>query len=467
MPKIDRLVMKFGGTSIGTGERIRGVAEIVRRNRAPETVVVTSAMAGVTNCLVDMANRVAAGIDEEEIRGFVGDIREKHLATIEEAVSPDHRELGTVEVERLCMELEKVLVGVSYVGELTPRSLDYIMSFGERLSAPIVSGAIRSLGIKSCWFTGLEAGIVTDSNFGKAQPLWKIANRKIKKVLRPEMKGGIPVVTGFVAGDKEGRITTLSRGGSDYTAAILGAALDAEEIWIWTDVDGMMTTDPKLVKEARVIKEISYIEAMELAYFGAKVLHPKTIEPAMEKDIPVRVRNTLDPKNPGTLIVRKQDKIGEIVKAVTVMDNVVLFTISGVGMIGVPGVAAKVFGALAEGKVNILMISQGSSEVNISTVIARSDLERAVETIEKAFATKDVVREIHYNPEVAAVAIVGAGMQGTRGVAARVFTAVAQAGVNVLMIAQGSSEVNISFVVGRKDARTVAKALHDEFVVGK
>ena len=243
--------------------------------------------------------------------------------------------------------------------------------------------------------------------------------------------------------------------------------MEAEEIWIWTDVDGMMTTDPKLVKEARIIKEISYIEAMELAYFGAKVLHPKTIEPAMEKGIPVRVRNTFNPKNPGTLIVRKQDKIGETVKAITVMENLVLLTISGVGMIGVPGVAAKVFGALAEAKVNILMISQGSSEVNISIVITRSDLERAVETIKREFVARNVVREIHYNPEVAAVAIVGAGMQGTKGVAARVFTAVAVADVNVLMIAQGSSEVNISFVVGRKDAKTVAKALHDEFVVGR
>jgi aspartate kinase len=462
-----RVVMKFGGSSVGSGERIKNTAELVKDHKPEECVVVVSAMQGVTDRLVDMAERVALGMPEEMIKNFTGELREKHRAATYEAVSRDYRETVMIDIERLCAELEKVLVGVSYVGELTPRSMDYVLSFGERLSAPIMSGALNSIGIKSRWFSGYEAGIVTDSDFGKAKPLWEITNKKIKKILQPHLEASVPVVTGFVAGDEKERITTLGRGGSDYSASIIGTALDADEIWIWTDVDGILTTDPKMVKEAKTIKVISFIEAMELAYFGAKVLHPKTIEPAMEKDIPVRVRNTFNPDNPGTVIVREQEKISDIVKAVSVMKNVALLTISGVGMIGVPGVAARVFGALAEEKVNILMISQGSSEVNISLIIERGDLKKAIGTIEKTFAGKNIVRDVQYNEDVAVIAVVGAGMRGTKGVAARVFTAVANAGVNILMIAQGSSEVNISFIVLEKDAVRAVKALHDEFIGGK
>lgn len=459
-----RIVMKFGGTSLGDGKRIKEVAKLVDENRAKQTAVVVSAMSGVTNRLIEIANSVAKGAPEREVRSFINGMRKKHLAAISEAASPEHRAAASGEIERLCAELEKVLVGVSYTGELTPRSLDFIVSFGERMIAPIVSGALGTRGINSRWFTGYDAGITTDSNFGKASPMWKLTNRRVKKILAPEMDAGIPVVTGFVAGDSRGRITTLGRGGSDYTAAILGAALDADEIWIWTDVDGVMTTDPKLVAEARIIRKLSYVEAMELAFFGAKVLHPKTIEPAIEKDIPVRVRNTFNPKNEGTLIVMREAKSRDIVKAVSIMSNVALLTISGAGMIGVPGVAARVFGALAREKVNILMISQGSSEVNISLVVDKSELKKAVRTIREEFEGKNVVKNIDYNDSVAVIAAVGSGMKGTRGVAARVFKAAADAGANVLMIAQGSSEVNISFVVSQKDAKKAAKALHDEFV---
>jgi len=286
----------------------------------------------------------------------------------------------------------------------------------------------------------------------------------VRTTLGPRLKEIVPVVTGFIAGDSKGRITTLGRGGSDYTAAILGAALEADEIWIWTDVDGILTTDPRLVEDAKIIKEISYIEAMELAYFGAKVLHPKTIEPAMEKGIPVRVKNSFKPEVPGTAIVKDQEKSSDIVKAISVKGNAVLLTVSGVGMIGVPGVAARVFKALADEKVNILMISQGSSEANISMVIDKGDIDNAVRALKEEFIGANIVRDVHYNEDVSIIAVVGAGMKGTKGVAARVFRAVAEAGVNVLMIAQGSSEVNISFVVGSEDAKEAAKALHREFI---
>jgi aspartate kinase len=457
------LVMKFGGSSLGSGVRIKKAASIISKYQAEKTIVVVSAMSGVTDRLVKMSHKVAEGTSEEEIKRFTGDIREKHIATIRD-VDGD-QEAVVFEVEKLCAELEKVLIGISYVGELTPRSLDYVLSFGERLSAPIVASALRARGLESNWLTGDEAGIVTNSDFGRAKPIWDLTRKRVKKTFRSLPEREIPVVTGYMAADAKGRITTLGRGGSDYSASILGAALGVDEIWIWTDVDGIMSTDPKLVKEAKTIDIISYSEAAELAYFGGKVLHPKTIEPAMESGIPVRVKNTFKPEHPGTLIVREQKEVTDIVKAVSVMDDVALITIEGVGMIGVPGVAARVFSALASENVNIIMISQGSSEVNISIVVEESDLEKARKTLAREFSGKNIIRDVRYEKKVAVIAIIGAGMRGTKGVAARVFTTVAKAGVNVIMISQGSSEVNISFVVAGSDARRAAKALHDEFVL--
>jgi aspartate kinase len=459
-----RLIMKFGGSSVGNGKRMKETARIISEYRKDETVVVVSAMQGITDRLIKIANDAVNGVGEEGIRDFIQGLKNSHVSAAKTSVSKEHLDGVIVTIEQRCTELMKVLVGVSFVGELTPRSLDYIMSFGERLSAPILSGAISSLNIESKPLTGYGAGIITDSNFGNAAPMWAATNKKIKRSLEPLLKKGIPVVTGFVAGDEKGNITTFGRGGSDFTASIIGSALDADEIWIWTDVDGILSSDPGLVKKAEIIDAISYAEAQELAYFGAEVLHPKTIEPAMEKGTAVRVKNTFNPKNQGTLIVREQKKSVDVVKAVSVRNEVALLTVSGVGMIGVPGIAAKLFGVLADERVNILMISQGSSEVNISFIIEKSGLKKALSTLKKAFPGKDIVTEIRHSDDVSIVAVVGSGMRGTKGVAARIFTAVAKAGVNILMIAQGSSEVNISFVVQRKDARKAANALHKEFI---
>ncbi len=456
--------MKFGGSSIGNAKRMMETARIISENRGRETVVVVSAMGGVTDRLVKISGDVVNGASEAEIKRFIKVLKNSHVSAAKKAVSNEHRGAVVVSIERLCTELMKVLVGVSYVGELTPRSLDYIVSFGERLSAPILSGALRSMDIDSQPLSGHEAGIVTDSNFNNASPLWGPTNKKIKRLLAPKTKKTVPVVSGFIAGDADGNITTIGRGGSDFTASILGSALQAHEIWIWTDVDGILSSDPHLVKSAKIIDEISYVEAQELAYFGAEVLHPKTIAPAMEKGIPVRVKNTFNSEGNGTLIVKEQKKITDVVKAVAVKKDVVLLTVSGVGMIGVPGIAAKLFTVLAQERVNIMMISQGSSEVNISFIIEKSDLKKALRTLKKAFPGNDVVTEIKHSEDVAVVAVVGAGMRGTKGVAARVFGAAANANVNILMIAQGSSEVNISFIVQQKDARKAANALHKEFI---
>ncbi len=461
---MQRLVMKFGGTSVADGERIKNVAKIVEKFRANETVVVVSALANVTDSLLNFANKVKSHIDEEEIKNFVAELKERHRYACEIAVKKEFRDPILLEIEKLCGDLEKVLIGISYIGELTKRSLDYVLSFGERLSAPILSGALKSIGIDSIWLSGGEAGIVTDSNFGRANVIWDKTEKLVRKRLLPLLKDKVPVVTGFIAVDERGRITTLGRGGSDYTASIIGACIDADEIWMFKETEGIMTCDPRIVKNAKPIEVLSYIEAMELAYFGAKVLHPKTIEPAIAKNIPVRVKNTFNPEGKGTLIVRETKKTNGVVKAISVMKNVSLINISGAGMISEVGVASRVFKALADANVNVLMISQGSSEANISLVVNREDSKKALESLKNEFKDEKIVKTIECNNSVAIIAVVGAGMRGTKGVAARVFRAVADAGVNVLMIAQGSSEVNISFVVLEEDADKAVVSLHDEFL---
>ncbi|WP_048055567.1 aspartate kinase [Methanotorris igneus] len=459
------VVMKFGGTSVGDGKRIRHVANIVLNKKKKENkdvVVVVSAMSQVTNSLVDISKEALDIKDIERINKFIKDTREKHYKAIEDAIKSEEirNEVKKVIDERI-EELEKVLIGVAYLGELTPKSKDYILSFGERLSAPILSGAIRDLGEKSVFLTGGEAGIITDDNFGCA----KVVKLEVKEKLLPLLeKGYIPVVTGFIASTEDGRITTFGRGGSDYSAAIIGYGLDAEIIEIWTDVSGILTTDPKIVKNARRIPKISYIEAMELAYFGAKVLHPRTIEPAMEKGIPILVKNTFEPENEGTLITNDLEMSNSIVKAITTIKNVALINIFGAGMVGVSGTAARIFKALGKANANVILISQGSSETNVSIVVDAEDVEKSVYELKKEFENSGLIRDINVDENVCVISVVGAGMRGSKGIAGKLFTAVAESGANIKMIAQGSSEVNISFVIDEKDLIPCVKKLHKTFI---
>ncbi|MEM3624837.1 MAG: aspartate kinase, partial [Nitrososphaerales archaeon] len=348
-------------------------------------------------------------------------------------------------------------------------SLDYVLSFGERLSAPILCYSLLDIGLSSKFFSGKDAGIVTDSNYGEARPLINLTKYRVKQKLEPLLnKGIIPVVTGYIASTQEGFITTLGRGGSDYSATIIGASLKVDEVYIWTDVDGLMTADPKIVPSAKTMPEISFQEAIEMALFGAKGLHPRALEPAMEEGIPVRIRNTFNPENPGTLIVneKKIDK-GKIVKAVTLIKNVSLISVNGAGMVGTPGTASKVFDVLGKNNINVLMISQSASETNISFIIKKPFLGKAMSALEISLLGQGIVREITAEEDICIIAIVGAGMRGTPGVAARLFNAVAKKGINVIMISQGSSEVNISFVVKEKDGEEAVRAIHEEFGLSK
>ncbi len=466
-----KIVMKFGGTSVASGENIRRVAKIVAGTIKNEyrVVVVVSALAGITNLLVEEADQ-ARKKDEKQIQEFTRKLVEKHVATATKAIGNKNIQKEVEKaIKKTVSELEKVLIGICYVGEITPKSRDYVMSFGERLSAPIVWGALKDLKVRTQYFTGKEAGIVTDENFGQATPLMNVTTHQAKGKLWPLLeKKVVPVITGYIAATQDGVVTTLGRGGSDYTATILGVALGADEVWIWTDVDGIMTTDPKIVPSAKMLHQLSYGEAAEMAIFGAKAMHPSALEPVIEAHIPVRIRNVFNPKNLGTLIADVQEvKSKEVVKAVAMIKDVAMINIKGAAMVGAPGSYSKIFDVLGKNKINIMMVSTAVSEANISLIIRRNLLGRTLSTLEIALLGRGLVTEITSEDDVCVIAAMGANMKGTLGVASRIFAAMAQKRINIRMIAQGSSELNISFVVKEKDGKAAVQAIHKEFRLDK
>src|SRR5208337_3737115 len=428
-----KIVMKFGGSSVATGENIRYVADLVTLNAKNDcrVAVVVSALAGVTNELLEIAEQ-AKKSDEKHIQAFTKELLGTHLAAISTAITSKQIQKEVTQVtEKTMTELEKVLTGICYVGELTPKSKDYVLSFGERLSAPIVWGAIKDHKLEAQCFTGKEAGIVTDSNFGEADPLMNFSTHLISERLGPLLeKGVIPVVTGYIAANQDGVVTTIGRGGSDYTATILGVALGADEVWIWSDVDGIMTTDPKIVPSAKMLPQLSYQEAAEMAIFGAKAMHPRALEPVIKDGIPVRIRSIFYPENQGTLITKEPDgNAKEAVKAVAMIKDVAMLNVSGAGMVGAPGSYAKVFDVLGKNNINVMMISTAASEANISMIICRGLLGRAISNLEIALLDRGgLVSEVTAEDDVAVIAVMGANMKGTLGVASKIFTTVAKKG---------------------------------------
>ena len=455
-----RLVMKFGGTSVGSVEGVKRVSELVKLHSDQELVVVVSAMGDTTDRLIEAA-RLMEGGKRREGEAKVRELEGMHHPILE-AIDPKVREGVRKKLSSLFEELRMVLTGVYLLRELTPRSMDLILSFGERLSTTLVHGSLKGLGLNVRMLTGGEAGIVTDSNFGEARPLIEATYHQVRRRLGPMLKKGvIPVVTGFIAADQDGATTTLGRGGSDYTATLIGAAIDADEVWLWSDVDGLMSADPRMVKGARPLKSVSYEEAIEMAAFGVKGMHPRALEPVMEKGIPVRIRNTFNPDFEGTVIGKGSE--GGTVKAVAMVKGVGLITVSGAGMVGMPGVAARIFGVLASRGINIRMISQSVSESNISMIVSAKDLYRAANALELELLGGRFVKQVETEEGLCVVAVIGSGMKYKPGIAARVFGAVARRGINVRMIAQGSSENNISFVVKEEDGEEAVRALHEEF----
>jgi bifunctional aspartokinase / homoserine dehydrogenase 1 len=463
-------IMKFGGTSVGDATCIERVAKIVREaSRESSLVVVVSAMSGVTNRLIEAANRAQAN-DREPVSRVFELLREQHaeaLATL--VASPDRRGVLNESMQRVFAKGERLCEGTLLLRELTARTLDSISSLGEQLLAPLLAGTLEEMGVRSEPVDGTEL-ILTDPYHGAASPLMDATRQRSQSRLCPLLDQAIvPVVTGFIGSTQQGVLTTLGRGGSDYSATILGAALEADEVVIWTDVDGVLTADPRLVPEARTIPEISYREAAELAYFGAKVLHPKTIRPVTSKGIPVWIRNSFAPEQAGTKITPSGRSNGGGVKALTAIKDVALIAIGGPGIVGLPDVVGRTFSTTAEERANVLLISQSSSQNDICFIVAAGDARQTVEALRNEFA-QDVAHEkvehITVDPSIAIVAVVGEKMHGTPGVAGRTFSALGREGVNIIAIAQGSSECNISFVLEEKDVKTALVALHREFGLG-
>jgi aspartate kinase len=460
------IAMKFGGTSVGNAERMKNVAEIVAgyAQRA-EVVVVVSAMGGVTDMLIRAANEASLG-DREHWKNVRRELAHRHREVADQLLKAAEQAAVLPRLADAVADFENLCSGFSLVREVTPRAMDTLSSLGEVMSANLVAAILRSRGTPAEAVDATEL-IVTDDCFGNATPIFDETNVKTRQRLAGlRRRGVIPVITGFRGATRAGSCTTLGRGGSDYSGTIVGAALDADEVWIWTDVDGVMTTDPRLVPEARILPEISYREAIELSFFGAKVLHPKTIQPVMKKKIPVWIKNSFNPTCPGTRIVPHATNNQKGVKAITSVSKADLITISGKESLSFPQLAAKAFGSLSLDDIPTLMVTQSSADNVLCFAVHDADLPRVKGQLEKTFELEmlhDDRVSIEVMPHVAIVVAIGENMEGTPGIAGRTFGALGRRGINIIAIAQGSSELSISFAVKAVDVKEAVKAVHEEF----
>lgn len=464
------LTMKFGGTSVGNAEAIRQACDIILEQalRWERLTVVVSAMNGVTDALIKGARTAAEG-DDQTYRLLASELRDRHHQVIAELFNTESARAALHQmVDGYLDEFVTFCRSVYILGEVTPRAMDTISSFGERINARILAALLVQKGLASEAVDATEL-IITDKTFQNAVPLMDKTRQRVVSRLVPMLEQGkVPVVTGFIGATENGITTTLGRGGSDYSAAIIGVCLDSDEVWIWTDVDGVMTADPRWVPDARVIPSLSYAEVSELAYYGAKVLHPRTIRPVIERNIPLWVKNTFNPSCPGTRIVAEAENSPGIVKAVTAIRGLSLVTVEGRGMMGVPGIAARTFSAVASQGTSVLMIVQASSEQSICFVIPSAEAPQVVQAIEKEMALELARRDIERVwtlDDIVIVCAVGRGMRSTPGVAARVFSALGQANINVIGIAQGSSDCSISLVVAADDAVSAVQQIHREVIL--
>ncbi|MHB2019267.1 MAG: lysine-sensitive aspartokinase 3 [Candidatus Xenobia bacterium] len=437
------IVMKFGGTSVGSAERIAGVCDIVSAHRDRKPIVVVSALSGITDQLLRACQGALGGQDPSALAAAIRERHEKVCAELNVDVKP---------LTPLFGELEEILKGIFYVGEVTPRTRDRMASFGERLSSRIVASAMLVRGLPAVAHDAGDVGMLTSSDFTSARVLPEAEALMAKAFAHYDV---VPVVTGFIGKDARGNITTLGRGGSDFSAALIGAALNVQEIQIWTDVSGIMTCDPRVVPEAKVLSRVTFDEAAELAYFGAKILHPRTIEPAVKKNIPVVVKNSFAPQDAGTTVVGQSGDAEGGVRAITSKSGVTTLNIYSTGMMEAPGFLAEIFKILQEHHLSVDVIS--TSEVNVSLTLDNND------RIEEALQAMAPTAHVNVQHERSIVCLVGEGIKTTPGVAARVFSVLAREGINIEMISQGASRINITFVVSDPDRKHAVKALHEEF----
>jgi aspartokinase/homoserine dehydrogenase 1 len=463
-------VMKFGGTSVGDPGAIERVVEIIRNaSRETDLVVVVSAMSGVTNQLVAAANHAEAG-EYQPVAAIFEGLRRQHNAAASALIYPAAERSR---IERRIAELlqagERLCQGTILLGELTARTRDAISSLGERLSVLLVAGALEERGVASAAIEATEL-VVTDGCHGGADPCMELTRERCEARLRSLLQQGmVPVVTGFIGATADGVLTTLGRGGSDYSATILGAVLEADEVVIWTDVEGLQTADPRLVPGARTIAEISYREAAELAYFGAKVLHPKTLRAVMQCGIPLWIRNTFAAERPGTKITPAGGPSVAGVKALTATGDVVMITVGGPGLAGVQDVLGRTFRTTAGVRADVLLISQASSQNDLCLVIPAAFAKSTVDGLRHEFAHElahEAGEHIRVDSTVAMVTVVGQNMRSIPGIVGRTFGALGRENVNIIAIAQGSTECTISFVVPKQDMPAALASIHEEFRLG-
>jgi aspartate kinase len=462
------LVVKFGGTSVGAAPQIDQAARIVHSLRDRNPIVVISAMGGITDALLQ-AGEAAVNAQTRQRDDKLWDIRSRH----DQAINQLFKDRGVAvavhdKLRIIWEEIQKVFTGVSFLREMSSRSRDLISSFGERLIVPIFAQYLTSLGVEAQAVDAREIVVTTEeSDFLRVD--FDETRKRCQRLTDMSRSRMAPIVTGYICSTPAGITTTLGRGGSDYSASIIGSCIKAEEIQIWTDVNGVMTADPRIVPGARVLERVSYKEAAEMSYFGAKVLHPQTIMPAVDENIPIRIKNTFAPDVPGTLITAETPAHQYSVKTVTCITGMTLVSVEGRGMIGVPGVAGRVFTTTARHRISVMMFSQGSSEQHISLVVNRHDGEQTIKALRREFEGEIERRRIDrvaLISEIAIIALVGEGIKGAPGVAARAFGTLGAAPINILMIAQGSSELNLSIVVAEKDAARAVQLLHEAFELG-
>lgn len=453
-------ILKFGGSSVATPARIQSVIEIVKPYLIADVAVVFSAFSGVTDALINISKLAFESNLDYKIK--LAEVEKRHLDTVRELIGVQKQSSILAQVKFMINELEDVLHGVFLVKERTPRTLDYVMSFGERLAAYIISEAFKHNGIAS-EFLDARGVVRTDVNFGYAKVDFETTNTLISDYFKN--RKDLQIITGFIGTSESGETTTLGRSGSDYTAAIFAGALRATDLEIWTDVDGMMTADPRLVKKAFTVPQMSYEEAMELSHFGAKVIFPATMQPAMINRIPIWIKNTFNPAFGGT-VIHAESKNGKLIKGISSMNGVSLLSIQGSGLLGVVGASMRLFATLAREKINVILISQASSEHSICLAIENNYTRQAKTAIEKEFQYEiknEEIDQVQIEADLSIVAVVGDGMKHSPGTSGRMFSALGKNGVNVMAIAQGSSERNISAVVRQADVSKALNALHEAF----
>lgn len=456
-------VLKFGGSSVGTPERIQGIIDILKGyyKKGERFAVVFSAFGGVTDSLIEMSRLAEKGNDD--YISLFETFSQRHQKAVRELVANPIQDQVMRNMTENHETLRNLLHGIYLVREASPRTMDYVLSFGERNSCFIIAHAMQQAGIPSNFLDARKI-IKTDKTFGNAKVNFELTNEKISDyfVQHPE----IQVVTGFISSSKGGLTTTLGRGGSDYTAAILAAGLNADSIEIWTDVNGVLTADPRKVRKAFTIPSMTYAEAMEMSHFGAKVIYPPTLQPALKKNIPLFIKNTFNPSFRGTYISEKGDPDGHAVKGISSINQIALLTLQGSGLFGTPGIAGRLFGTLSNSGVSVILITQGSSEHSITFAVAPKDAKQAKQAVEIEFEyemEKGLVEPISIEADLSIVAIIGENMRFRPGIAGRLFQALGRNGVNVIAIAQGSSELNISAVVRHSDEAKAMNALHEAF----